>query len=279
MKKKILCAVCAVLVLCALCVPAFAESEATVYVTISSGKLELARKPVTLSDADGDGALTVNDVLILAHNAEYPGGAEAGYSSVEGDYGLSITKLWGIENGSGYGYYVNNAAAFSLTDAVSAGDSIAAFVYTDTTAFSDAYSFFDKDSISGKAGESVELCLSAAGYDENWAPVTLPVEGAVITIDGVDTGVVTDAEGKAVVELSGQGTVVISARSETSVLVPPVCIAELEAEEASGEASDGAADDAGKERDNGWVLWVAVGAVVVCVAVAVFALAKRKNEK
>lgn len=276
MIKKILCALCAVWVLCALCVPAFADEDATVYVTISSGKLELARKPVALSDADGDGAMTVNDVLILAHNAEFPGGAEAGYASVAGEYGLSITKLWGIENGSGYGYYVNNAAAFSLTDAVSAGDSIAAFVYTDTTAFSDAYSFFDKDLISGKAGESVELCLSAAGYDENWAPVTLPVEGAVITIDGVDTGVVTDAEGKAVVELSGQGTVVISARSETSVLVPPVCIAELEAGETSGDVSDGAADE-GKENNNGWILWVAVGAVVVCVAAAVFAFAKRRK--
>ncbi|MGN1450502.1 MAG: hypothetical protein ACI4XQ_00230 [Eubacteriales bacterium] len=277
MKKKILCAVCAVLVLCALCVPAFADEEATVYVTISSGKLELARKPVVLSDADGDGAMTVNDVLILAHNAEFTGGADAGYAFADGDYGLYITKLWGVENGSGYGYYVNNAAAFSLTDAVSAGDSIAAFVYTDTVAFSDTYSFFDKDLISGKAGESVELCLSAAGYDENWAPITLPVEGAVITVDGVDTGVVTDAEGKAVVELSGQGTVVISARSETSVLVPPVCIAELETEEGSGDVSDGAADDAEKDRNLGWVLWVVVGAVVICVAVAVFAFAKRKK--
>lgn len=71
-----------------------------------------------------------------------------------------------------------------LSDPVKDGDRLYAFIYTDTTAFSDMYTFFDKAAADVSENGTLELVLSGAGYDENWNPVTLPVEGAVITVNG-----------------------------------------------------------------------------------------------
>lgn len=220
MKKTVSILAALTLIAAMLCVPAFAADSAQVYVTIANGSLMMAQQPVTVTDTDGDGALTINDALYCAHEAGYSGGAAAGYGSAVSDYGMSITKLWGVENGSGFGYYVNNASAMSLTDAVKDGDFVNAFVYTDTTAFSDVYCYFDAHTVT--AGQ-VTLTLSAAAYDENWNPVVKPVEGAEITIDGKAAGFITDANGSVTFTASSG---VISAVSGASTLVPPVCVAE-----------------------------------------------------
>ena len=202
-------------------------ADVKAYVTIAdeNGKLAVARQEVTASDIDGDGIISINDVLYAAHESFFEGGAEAGYASATGDYGLSLTKLWGVENGGSYGYYVNDASAWSLADPVNAGDHVYAFVYTDTVAWSDAYSWFDASAKKAEAGEEISLTLSSLGYDADWNQVVSPVEGAKITVNGEDAGVVTDAEGKAAVKLDKAGTYVISAKSDTMTLVPPVCVA------------------------------------------------------
>jgi len=84
--------------------------------------------------------------------------------------------------------------------------------------------------VQAKAGEQVSLLLSAAAFDETYAPITLPVEGAVVTVNGEATEVVTDAEGKAAVSFAEAGVYVVSAVSETQVLVAPVCIVTVTAE-------------------------------------------------
>ena len=96
--------------------------------------------------------------------------------------------------------------------------------YTDLETWSDTYCYFDKHDVNG---DKFTLTLSAAAWDENYNPVTVPVEGAVITINGEKTEFVTDAEGKADITISGAGTSVnvISAVSDTQILVPPVCLA------------------------------------------------------
>ena len=124
----------------------------TVYVTVSNGTLMLTSRAVSVTDVDGDGALTINDALVLAHDAAYEGGSAAGYASATGTYGLAITKLWGVENGGSYGYYVNDKSAMGLTDKVSDGDRINAFVYTDTVGFSDVYCYFDNSAVTAAAG-------------------------------------------------------------------------------------------------------------------------------
>lgn len=225
----------ALLLLCGACqgVPAFADEadSVEVYVTIadSEGKLAVVQEAVEVTDADGDGVLSISDALYQAHEAYYEGGAAAGYAASAGQYGLSMDKLWGTANGGSYGYCVNNTSATSLADPVQDGDFVSAYAYTDLSAWSDTYCYFDQTTVSVDANGSVTLTLMAAGYDAAWTPVTLPVEGATITLDGVATEYKTDANGKVTVTLADAGEVVISATSASQTLVPPACVATVSA--------------------------------------------------
>jgi plastocyanin len=223
MKKFFLLALALVLALNLAAVCLADEAAPTVYVTIANGDLMLIRQPVTLTDTDADGLLTINDALFLAHEEAFEGGAEAGYLAGESQWGLSLFKLWGVENGGSYGYYVNNTAAYSLADPLNDGDSVAAFVYTDLVSWSDAFCFFDPDTVEAQPGDTVTLTLLGAAYDENWTPITAAFGGAIITFDGQDTEYRTDDEGKVTFELP-EGVSVISARYESATLVPPVCL-------------------------------------------------------
>lgn len=205
-----------------LCGGALAE---TAFVSISDGQgnIVMAHQPVELSDVDGDGAVTIYDCLYLAHEAAYEGGAKEGFAAEDQGYGLSITKLWGEENGGSYGYYVNNASAYSLTDPVSDSDVVRAYVYTDLEAWSDTYSYFEPETLTTESG-SATLKLAYQYYDADWNSVVAPLEGAKIWIDGMETEFVSDANGQ--VEISGlsAGVHLVSARSDEMVLVPPVSI-------------------------------------------------------
>lgn len=221
---------------------ALAETETIdVYITVAdeNGNVALAMEKISVSDTDGDGAITVNDALYAAHEAKFEGGAEAGYKSYEGAYGLAIEMLWGVNNGGAYGYYVNNASAMSLADTVKSGDLINAFIYTDLTAWSDTYCFFDVNTASAEAGTEFTLVLSAAGYDESLNPITVPVENAVITVNGTATEFKTDSDGCAAITVDTAGTYIISATSDSAALVPPVCVVTVvESEADSSESSE-----------------------------------------
>jgi hypothetical protein len=202
-----------------------------VYVTIANGELMTAREPVYVTDKDGDGELTINDTLVAAHEQLYSGGA-AGYSTATSDLGMYIERLWGVENGGSYGYYKNNEMAMGLTTPVVGGDHVIAYVYTDPAGFSDVFTYFSETTISANPGEPQELVLCSIGFDENFMPVTIPVEGATITIGGKPTGYKTDADGHVTINIDERGTHVISAVSDTQRIVPPVCIAEIGAAQA-----------------------------------------------
>jgi hypothetical protein len=224
--KKVLSILVAALVATTLASPAkaLAADSANVKITISdsSKNLVVVDEEVTVTDVDNDGALTINDALYAAHEKFYEGGAEAGYASASTEWGLSLTKLWGEENGGSYGYYVNDAMAMSLGDTVKDNDRVKAYVYSDLTAWSDAYSYFEGN-IEDDSDE-LELTLYAMGFDESFNPVANPVEGAVITFNGEETDYVTDANGKVTIDLADYeaGKYVISATSDSVNLVPPV---------------------------------------------------------
>ncbi|MBQ7007403.1 MAG: hypothetical protein IJN59_06200 [Oscillospiraceae bacterium] len=210
-------------------ITAFADdSSATVYVSIADkGRLVAAQTKVTVTDIDGDNALTVNDALYAAHKAVYPGGAKDGYGYyTHKDYGLSISRLWGDTSGN-FGYYINNSSCWSLADSVKSGDYLNAFVYSDSKKYSDKYCFFNDFTVTADSNSDIELTLSSSGYDASWNPVTLPVANAEITVDGKATGVKTDANGKATIQISGAGEHIISAVSASETLVPPVCTAQI----------------------------------------------------
>ena len=226
MKKLISISVALIMLFGIWGISAFAEgteASAKVYVTISNGegKLVLTQEEITVTDRNDDGSLTIDEALFATHEAKYEGGAAAGYGSAYTEYGLSLTKLWGDTSGS-FGYYVNNKSSLSLADEVKDGDYITAFIYTDTTAYSDKYSFFDKNTLTVTADEEITLTLSAAGYDASYNPITVPVKDATITLNGEATEYNTDEKGKVTMKLSKAGTYVISATSTTDTLVPPV---------------------------------------------------------
>lgn len=230
MKRTLALILAALMLLCSMSTSVFAASEsATVCVSIADkGSLKVAQKEVTVTDIDSDGALTVNDALYAAHEAAYSGGADAGYSYyTHEDYGLSLGKLWGDSSGN-FGYCINNKSCWSLADAVKDGDYLNAFVYSDSKYYSDTYCFFDVYNVEADANTDIELTLSGAGYDASWNPVTVPIAGAEITVDGKATGVKTDANGKATIQIDGDGTYVISATSTSQTLVPPACTAEID---------------------------------------------------
>lgn len=228
-------------------VSAFAdENSVNVYVTIAdeNGSIAAAMENISVSDIDNDGSITVNDALYTLHEEKYEGGAEAGYASYASDYGLSLSKLWGTENGGSYGYCVNDAFSMSLSDTISDGDYINAFVYTDTTAWTDKYCFFDVKTVEGTTADTFTLTLSANAYDENWNSIVVPVENAVITFDGASTEYVTDSDGKVTITVDSTDISVISAVSDSEILVPPVCLAAISEAAQETEKPDDSSSEA-----------------------------------
>ena len=205
-----------------------APLKANVLVTVSDGtKLALPQADVLVTDLNGDEKLSIDETLVAAHDQFFEGGAAAG--------------LWGIENGGSYGFYVNSNLAWSLNDEVKENDYLDAFVYSDTKSYSDAYSFFDiREKLGTEVGDTLSLTLSKIGFDPTtYAPTKYPVVGAEITINGKGTGVLTDAEGKATITLENDSDAnikaVISAKSGTETLVPPVCLADINLKEEETE--------------------------------------------
>ncbi|MBQ8961738.1 MAG: NPXTG-anchored protein [Ruminococcus sp.] len=232
--KKLISTISAMALICtaACAVAAHAEGEekTTVNVTIAEpeGKLALVQESVEVTDVDGDGSVTISDALYLAHEAQFEGGAAAGYKASVGQWGLGLDKLWGIENGGSYGIYVNNAATLiGIGDTVADGDNIYAFAYTDLQKWSDQYSYFDITSDKKDPGESIDLTLSKVSWGADGGTVISPVEGAVITINGEDTEFKTDAEGKVTVALANEGENLISAKSDSEIITPPFALVQV----------------------------------------------------
>jgi hypothetical protein len=186
-------------------------------VTVANEKGEIAAQYEKVEFTEG---MTIDTALAALHEKKCKGG----YATEQTSYGLSMIKLWGVENGGSYGYYVNNASPSSLADTLKEGDHVYAFVYTDTVTYSDTYAFFTDPTAEATAGEALALTLSGLGYDEAWNTVTLPVEGAKISVDGTETDVVTDADGKATLTFDKKGTYVVSAVHGTLNLVPTFVI-------------------------------------------------------
>ena len=191
------------------------------------GKLAVAYQSVAVPDEDGDGSVSIDAVIAAAHDAFYEGGAAKGYASEEGEYGMTITKLWGVENGGSYGYCLNDASALP-TDAVKAGDALYVYSFTDLTSWSDTYTYFTAHRAAAKAGEEVRVELKMIAYDENWNMVEQPCADAELTVNGESAGVSTGEDGSAVLTFTDKGEYVVSCTAADRVLVPAVCVVTVE---------------------------------------------------
>ena len=236
MKKSIAMAAAVVMSFSALSITAAADDVTKVYVTISdnNNKLVLTEEPIEVTDIDSDGKLTINDALYIAHEKFYEGGAAAGYKSSVGQWGLGLDKLWGVENGGSYGYYVNHIAANGLADIIANGAMLDAYTFPDPKNLDYYYSFFSlRNNADQDPGYEMENSLSYISFDSNWAPVTKPVAGAKITVNGKDTGVVTDENGSFKVTLTEPGKNVVSAVSDTVNIAPPSYVVNINGEAAT----------------------------------------------
>ena len=198
------------------------KPSTTVYVTIAdAGELMVQCEAVSVPVEEAGEATTIDAALRAAHEVFYKDGE--GYKSEGSDEGdMNLLKLWGADDGW-FGYYVNNASAWSLYDPVNEGDHLVAFHYKDTDMGSDLYSYFDRTAAEIAAGESLMLSLNAASWDADWNPLTLPVANADILVNGEASGAVTAEDGSVTIQLDAAGEYVISAASPEQILVPPVC--------------------------------------------------------
>lgn len=283
LKKAIVMIVTLVMVLTVFGLTALAADEsAKLYVTIvdKTGAVVLAQEPVTVTDTDKDGKLTIDDALYAAHEDKFTGGASKGYATKSGEYGLAITKLWGTENGSGFGYYLNNKSAMGLTETVKTDDFLTAYLYTDTTNFTDTYTYFNVNTVVTKAGEEIALTLNAAAFDADFNPIVKPVQDAAITVDGTATTYKTDQNGQVTIKIETEGKALISAKSTSMTMVAPVCIATVAAADASAvsEPSEVIVPNTGASADT---IFIAVITLVAAAGIAVIAFPKnaKANEK
>ncbi|MBP3624488.1 MAG: terpene cyclase/mutase family protein, partial [Peptococcaceae bacterium] len=206
-------------------------SPITAYVTIvdkgefaiaKDGKTKIAHVEVTVTDRNSDGKLDIDETLYAAHEAYYLGGAEAGYASADSSWGLSLAKLWGDTSGA-FGYMKNNEYASGLDDIVENDNHIVAYIYQDSTTWSDVYSYFNTDAITVSTGSQLDLQLTGAYYG--------PIEGALITINSISAELRTDVDGNVVIPYDKFNTsetkkFLVSAKSttESMILVPPICV-------------------------------------------------------
>lgn len=215
-------------------IPSFAADSAadavTVFLTVSkygeivkdnSGAF-VAEVPVTLS-ADGDH--TLDSVFSAAHELYY--GAENGYLSENGDYGLYVKKFWGDESGN-FGYQINGGtkSVYNLSTEVENGDFVDAVIYKNQYPDTESYTKFDEYTKTAYVGISTEFSLSVAGYDENWNMVFSPCSGAELLVNGEKSGVFTDEDGKAALTFDADGTYTVSALQSKTVsdeTVPSIC--------------------------------------------------------
>ena len=181
-----------------------------VNVTVSNaGDVVVANELIEVVDSDHDNTISADDVLIAVHNAKFEGGAAAGYNKVyvEEWSSWSITKLWGVENGGGYGYYNNNASMYSLMGEVNEGDHFVAFIYGDLVGWTDTYSAFDK--FEYEADETLTVTLNKYVFDyETYTMVATPCAGADVKLYNEDLTAVS-AGNYSVVD-NGDGTYAIT---------------------------------------------------------------------
>ena len=262
-------------------VPADA-AKATVKVTIADkGNIVLAQKAVTVTDLNGDGKLDVDETLYAAHEAAYPGGAEAGYKALFGSYGLGLAKLWGDDSGA-FGYWLNDASCWSAEDEVKAGDDLVAFIYADQMYWSDAYTKITPKQAAIKVGESVSVTAEQAGYDEDWNTVFTPCKDADVTVCDADLHVLRDGcsvKGYTVTFDKAGNYLIILSKADNSI-VPAVCavtVTEAQNNQATDNNTDTVTPDAPATGDAGVMLWVGIASVAVLCA-AFIVVNKKRHE-
>ena len=204
-----------------------AEPKNAAYVTVTNaGALATGKDGTQMASVAievPEAGTTVGEVIKALHKG-YSKGGEADYATSQGQYGEQIDKLWGVENGGAYGYYINGNMAMGLTDPVKAGDTVDVFVYKDTTAWTDAYTRMSL--VKAEGGAAVVKVEYIAGFDANYAPIFKELANAKIyKVEGkklTDTGVVTGEDGTATINLKAGSYILAAINTDGTYTVSAV---------------------------------------------------------
>ena len=217
----------------------------------------MARRPVTVTDLDGDGTLTYDEALTAAHAACCAAGTE-GYSA-PGGY---VSRLWGEDSYNTLFFLNDTGLTGGVTDAaVHDGDALTASVNLDDTYYADWYAFFDRGTAEVSVGTALTLTLKGhlgmAWSEEDLKDVPLSGVAAGVWEDGAFVpldGAVTGEDGRVTLSFDRPGTYCVTASGtvpdevvvdwstyETATvpcpIIAPVCVV-MVTEEQSGGMSD-----------------------------------------
>lgn len=164
-----------------------AESGITVYLSLAKdgafagGKNStgIACVPVEIKKASA----TIDDAFSALHEQYYAGESSEPYQITETGW---ITSFWG--DSTSIGYYLNHASAWSADDAVHDGDLLDVFFYsdTDTTSWSDCYTYFTETEKTVKVGTDASFTLMSASWTGDSA-VDGTNESTYLTLNTVNT--------------------------------------------------------------------------------------------
>lgn len=159
-------------------------------------------KPEELKDK-----VTVLDALVVLHKEMF---GEEDFGKNPTDYleinaSGWITTLFGVET-TYVGFYVNNESPSLTCDQceLKTQDTVCAFIYGDTTQYSDQYLFIEKEQEQIEAGESLSLIVKSAGY-----MTTQAEPGCEVTLtdpDGNQEQATTDENGAVLFKVQKAGT-------------------------------------------------------------------------
>lgn len=265
MKKRILALVLALTLALGL-LPATAlaaEQEITIRLSVfnqgvptqdKEGNAMLARS-VVVTDRNGDGAYSLDEALLAAHEAYAPNGGadyQSGYNNDWGTY--AVTKLWGEES-SAVSFYKDHAYTGAVdAEMLSEGQLVDAFIYKDQVNWTDRYCYFVQngtpvDALSVCVGEEFALTLQYDQWGAASPQPTAPLgvfdqSGAYSECEALRGEQVygeiyakpaTDGKGEAKISFTAQGTYLLTAQYDSTnytdynntppqyYLVPPLC--------------------------------------------------------
>lgn len=248
MKKIVSLFLAAVMMLSLLSITVFSNEsehdEVTVYVTVSQyGEIKtdkngapIAMIPVTLS---GQETYILDDAFKTLHEELCEAGLD-GYETAVSDYGngLYVSKFWNDTSGN-FTYQVNfgEEDVWGPTHEVEQGDYVEFFINENTGLDMEVYTKFNEIRQTVQPGEMVDLMLLQGEYTGEGLSF-FPCPDATITVNGLTTESITDAEGKAPICFEERGEYVVSAvktkllLDETvTAIEAPVCVITVQEDE------------------------------------------------
>ena len=146
-------------------------------------------------------------------------------AAADTEYGLSLTRLYGYEDG-GFGYYVNRETmAWSPLDEITADNTEVFLFHYDYMAAS--YAVFDKAEYSGTTTDPATVTVKQMGYDADWNPVFSGIPAAVTATNGDKAKTFScAADGTAVLTGLSAGTYELTASygTEEAYIVSPYAV-------------------------------------------------------